>query len=564
MATMTVQATESNLNKDQKAVFDRLARGENIFITGNAGTGKSFLVKAFDEWCTNNKKNLVKTAPTGVAAMEIGGATLHSQFKLKLGLDFEPPVKYPKWLDETDILLIDEISMLRIDVFDKLMGILLLANNARSGKKKSKPIQMVFCGDFYQLAPVINKDERPLIDEHYKTKIGDGYPFQSKFWRMFDVKLCNLTTVIRQQDAQFCHALDQCKAGDPSFIRYIQSVSTPYEMNDAIWVCGKNATVKARNDMGLARLSGAKYKSNAEYKNKVTKKDGLCDEIFEYKIGAKVVMLRNDPEGNYQNGSMGIITESRGDKILVRILKNDEIVAVEKAEFPKYEYKTGMVDEKDLNGNLTGKKRKKLIQSKIGAAYQYPMKLGYAVTIHKSQGQTYDAMNFDPEIFATGQLYVALSRCKTAENIYLSKPLYPYMVKTSPEVLQFYSDPENYHFFEEEDERISLSVDVPKKYAKRLEAEVKKLIVQWESEEHHAKRQEQEQTARSWGNQTDYRYSDTHKPNNYQNDFSNAIREETKTESLKDGYQFSLFDTPTAESKNSSYGVPVSDDELPF
>lgn len=186
------------LNTEQQQVFDRLKDGESIFITGNAGTGKSYLVKAFDEYCQNKKIKLVKTAPTGVAANEIGGATLHHQFKLKVGLDFDVPNTYPKFLDKTDVLLIDEISMVRIDIFDKLMQILTLANEKRT--KKKKKIQLILCGDFYQLAPVINGEERPHINEHYGCDIKKGYCFQSKYWRMYGVQLVNLTTVIRQSD----------------------------------------------------------------------------------------------------------------------------------------------------------------------------------------------------------------------------------------------------------------------------------------------------------------------------------------------------------------------------
>lgn len=474
---MPVSATKENLNREQLAVFERLTNGENIFITGNAGTGKSFLVKAFDDWCEDNGITLVKTAPTGVAAMEISGATLHSQFKLKIGLDFDKPTKYPAWLDSADAILIDEVSMLRIDIFDKIMAVLLLANESRRLKKKKKPIQIIFCGDFYQLAPVINKDERPFLTDHYRKDVGGGYPFQSKFWRLFDVKMCNLTTIIRQQDGAFCNALDKCKTGDPSFIRWMQQVSAPREISGAIWVCGKNATAKQKNDENLARLSGRAYRSAVEYKGSASKKDKLCDEIFEYKIGARVVMLKNDSEGMYQNGSMGTITDKVGDVIRVKIDNNGETVDVERAEFPKYEYKMGTVPVKDKDGNPTGKNKKKLQQKKIGSAMQYPMKLGYAVTIHKSQGQTYDAMNLEPEIWDFGQLYVALSRCKTAENIFISRPLYPFMVKTSDEVLKYYNAPDEYSFFDEGD--IVVNMAIPKKYEKRI----KNLLEQWAKED---------------------------------------------------------------------------------
>lgn len=467
------------LNTEQQQVFDRLKDGESIFITGNAGTGKSYLVKAFDEYCQNKKIKLVKTAPTGVAANEIGGATLHHQFKLKVGLDFDIPNTYPKFLDKTDVLLIDEISMVRIDIFDKLMQILTLANEKRT--KKKKKIQLILCGDFYQLAPVINSEERPHINEYYGCDIKEGYCFQSKYWRMYGVQLVNLTTVIRQSDAEFCKALDLCKTGNPDCISYISDNKALSPDKDAVWLCGKNKTADEKNEEGLQRLKGTEYNVQAEYEGDVTKKDRLCDDNFTFKIGAKVIMLVNHSKGYYQNGTVAFITGIEyGDTGIQTIsvkVPDGRIVEVERQEFSKYEYAIETVEnpKTDNEGNIirkedgTPEKRrtKQLIQKKTGSAKQFPMRLGYAVTIHKSQGQTYDAMNLIPEIFATGQLYVALSRCKTIENIYIYGELKKYMVKTSKEVIEFYSDPENYTFFNK-DEAVK-PVFVPMKYLKEVE-----------------------------------------------------------------------------------------------
>lgn len=463
------------LNAEQMEVFKQLTGGNNIFLTGNAGTGKSYLVKAYDEYCSLNGINLVKTAPTGIAALNIGGATLHHQFKLEIGLDFNVAKKYPKFLDCTDVLLIDEISMVRIDIFDKLMQIISLANNARE-KKHLKAIQLIFCGDFYQLAPVITKDERPYLKNWYKCDIKEGFCFQSKYWRMFDIRLCILTKVIRQGDQAFCHALDMCKSGDAGCLDFISSHSAKSEMEDAIWVCGKNATVKEKNDEGLQRLSGRLYMSVAKYSN-VTVKDNLCDHVFQYKIGAKVVMLVNDPEGDYQNGSMGIIAKIEDDTIYVKFEHMLYPVPIKPVKFPKYEYKSSVHKVKSIgdDGKETVKKEEKLKKSEIGYAEQYPMRLGYAVTIHKSQGQTYEAMNFEPEIFATGQLYVALSRCRTVECIYIHTPLTNRMVMASDEVLNFYSDPHEYSFFQKDDKMTALFV--PEKYAERIT----KMIAEWDN-----------------------------------------------------------------------------------
>ncbi len=453
------------LNDDQKEVFDRLVNRENVFITGNAGTGKSYLVKAYDEYCTENGIQLVKTAPTGVAALEIGGATLHRQFNLKIGLDFDEITsdsvlenKKLQFLKRTDVILVDEISMVRMDIFDRLMKILYFANQSRKQKRK-KPIQLIFVGDFFQLAPVISKEEKPHLNEYYHKDVQDGYCFQSRYWHKNQIHLCNLTKIVRQSDKDFCQALDECKEGDAHCLEFLRMHSAKAENPDAIWLCGRNMTADMKNREGLAKINGKLYQFPATYSGDVTAKDKLCDDDFQCKIGARVVMLVNGV--GYQNGSMGeivhIIQEKENVKIYVRILKTKKIVEIEKQRFSKYHYENKTVETPlfDEEGNPllspSGKQKVKraYVVEKVetGYAEQFPMRIGYAVTIHKSQGQTYDAMNLMPEIFANGQLYVALSRCKTIDGIYIHGYLSQRMVMCSEEVLKFYNHPEGYEFF---------------------------------------------------------------------------------------------------------------------
>lgn len=432
IAKMTYSEIYSTLNEEQKSALELLTSGENVFITGNAGTGKSYLVKAFDKYCEQEQLALMKTAPTGIASLEIGGTTLHSQFNLKVGLDFEKVTTAPECLNKVDCLLVDEISMVRIDIFDKLMEIVSLSN-----RKRKKPIQLVFVGDFYQLAPVVISEERPFLNNHYGKDIKDGYCFQSQYWKQNNIRLCNLTIVMRQESAEFCSALDKCKKGDTSCLPYIREHSSKNEMQNAIWVCGRNKTVNERNESELAKLSGRAYLSDAEYEGKATKSDKLCDEQFQFKIGARVVMLTNDTEQFlYQNGTLGTILRVQKSSIYVQI-DGGELVEVNRISIPKYEYVVS--------------KGGKLERIKIGAARQYPMRLGYAVTVHKSQGQTYKKMNLEPEIFSNGQLYVALSRCKCIENIYIHGYLSNRMVMASEEVNSFFDNYDTYSFFSSED-----------------------------------------------------------------------------------------------------------------
>ena len=425
---------EKTLNKEQYDVLQKLINKENVFLTGNAGTGKSYLIKAYDIWCQAHGRKLLKTAPTGVAAIEIGGVTLHTQFNLKTGIDFSFPREISPELVIADCLLIDEISMVRIDIFDRLMKMIELTNESRE-----TPVQLVFVGDFFQLPPVIPKDEKPLLNDYYKTNIRDGYCFQSRYWALNNIQFCNLTTVVRQGNRDFCTALDLCKSGDTRCIKYIKDNAAKEEIPDAIWVCGRNSTAKKKNEEALEKLNTQAYCSKAEYEGQVTTKDNLCEEEFIFKIGARVVMTVNDTENFlYQNGSLGTIKDVKLNKIYVQ-LDNGNLVDIGRKSFQKYEYQKAI---KVAGEDIT--------QKKIGEARQYPMRLGYAITIHKSQGQTYDKMNLAPEIFSNGQLYVALSRCKSIENVFISGYISKRMVMTSPDVLSFYKTPQKYNFFEQD------------------------------------------------------------------------------------------------------------------
>lgn len=451
------------LGTEQQRIYQRMVNGENIFLTGNAGTGKSFLVEAYNEYCEENGIKLLKAAPTGIAACYIKGVTLHKLFGLKtdvqsmLKVEKELPDKVSQTLNLASVILIDEISMVRIDVFDKIMNYIELANRERRQQKRPD-IQIILVGDFYQLAPVIPPQDKEMLDLFYGRDIGSGFAFQSKYWQSLCIQFEKLTEVRRQDgDKPFCTALDQCKEGDRDCLAFFASQTAKKESKNAIWVCGKNATALEKNLTKLAKIKGAEAEFYAEYEGNVTVADKLCDDKFVCKKGARVLMLVNEKNGLYQNGSMGTIRSIEDGGIWVAIDCRDDDgksmkplkVFVEKHEFCKYEYKPVEIVETyaDERGDPQTRRRMELVLNEIGVVKQFPMKLGFAVTVHKAQGQTYDEMNFEPEIFQDGQLYVALSRCRFAGNLYIASPLNERMVRTSQEVVNYYKNPEKYTFF---------------------------------------------------------------------------------------------------------------------
>jgi ATP-dependent exoDNAse (exonuclease V) alpha subunit len=460
---------ENTLNADQKRYFDKMVDGKNVCLTGDAGTGKSYLVRAFCEYCKEHDIKVLKSASTGAAAVNIVGVTVHSLFKLS-GRDLQTmelvkvkhyiPDKVKEILSLAQVLLIDESSMMRIDLFDRIMGYILIENQNRE-KKHRKPIQLIFVGDFFQLAPVINTanmDDK-FLKEAYGKDVGAGYCFQSRLWKMMNVELCVLTEIVRQDDAEFCKALDQCKRGDADCLSYFNEHTAKEPIKDAIWLFGKNDSAFKKNQECLQALDAPMRCFDAVYSGDCTKEDGITEDKLWLKLGARVLMTSNDPNQRYFNGSMGTVTRFGSDCIFVKI-DNGDVIAVERKSYEKQEYVEEKVSEEitDENGNKLTKETTTLALKTTGKVEQFPMKLGYAITIHKSQGQTYEAMNLSPEIFAIGQLYVALSRCKYVDKLYISSPLTRRMLMTSKEVIAYYENPDEYSYFGDDEDMVSVCI----------------------------------------------------------------------------------------------------------
>lgn len=428
----------------QRNIFEHILDGENVYIAGNAGTGKSFLIDAFSTYCEEHDLSLVKTAPTGVAASNIHGMTLHRFFHLKPQIDFKRPTILPSFLDDfadhTDVLLIDEISMVRIDVFEKVMHLVFLANKER--EKFGDPyIQIILCGDFYQLPPVVTPDDKKVLDDYYERDVKDGYCFDSMYWKVLHLHTYVLDEVVRQSDKEYVDALDACKIGNGHCLDYFNYNSSLSIIPKAIWVCGFNKTANNINMRELDKIDGYAYLVPTTYYGECSHTDRLCDDSFTYKLGARVVIMANDSTGLYQNGTQATIVapENMAGEITVE-LDSGRTVRIGRKDYQKYKYVKTPIMRTLKDGRTVFSGRYKFTAEIIGYARQFPLRLGYAITIHKSQGQTYERMNLNPQIFANGQLYVALSRCKNINNLYIHSPLQGYMLKTSRDVVDFYNN----------------------------------------------------------------------------------------------------------------------------
>lgn len=386
------------LTQSQEQALKLLDAGLNVFLTGKAGTGKSFLIDYFVE--KHKEKNIIKCAPTGVAALKIDGATIHRTFGVPVRLlgnnDVCRSQDKLEVLQKANVILIDEISMCRIDVFEYVIRSLRQVNLSKK--------QLIFVGDFYQLPPVLNENkEGEAFHKLFGNKL---YAFESNMWGSSNLITVELTEVKRQsqKEKEFLYSLSNIREGYPVF--GIFQIANHADDN-AVSLCPTNAKAKSINDEHLSRLANHRHYI-ATKTGKVEVADMVTDEDLVLAKDARIIMLVNDSGGRWVNGSMGTITSLSDNHVTVKI-DNDGEYRVERYTWSIKEY----VLEEDEDTH-----EKHVVEKEIGTFTQFPLKLAWAITIHKSQGQTYDKVNIYNGFFANGQMYVALSRCKTLNGIH--------------------------------------------------------------------------------------------------------------------------------------------------
>ena len=427
------------MNPDENNAIFRLAAdfinqtSGHVFLTGKAGTGKTTFLKYIRQ---HTHKNVIVAAPTGVAAINAGGVTLHSLFQLP----FDPylpgvsnPLKKnffrfsaPKMdlLNQLELLIIDEVSMLRADVLDCIDEIL---RRIRHNMQPFGGIQILYIGDLFQLPPVVKDEEWELLQTYYKGT----FFFHARVIRQTEPVYLELKTVYRQGDPVFVDLLNRIRnnIATPDDLHELNKrynpLFTPKEGENYIILTTHNYRSDAINQRRLEELPAEERVFTGTVEGDFPDYALPTDMDLRLKAGAQVMFIRNDAEGRFFNGKIATITRIVADQIFVYLPEMNEDILVEKEEWENMRY--------SLN-----REKNKIEEEKLGSFTQYPLRLAWAITIHKSQGLTFEKAIIDAGAsFAAGQTYVALSRCTSLDGIALFSRIRPNCILTNDDAVRY-------------------------------------------------------------------------------------------------------------------------------
>ena len=411
---------------------------QSVFLTGKAGTGKSTFLRYIID---NSSKQAAVLAPTGIAAVNVGGQTLHSFFRLPLQpvLPEDPefaPVKLKSRLNlsskaiktfrELDLIIIDEISMVRADMMDLIDKIL------RQFGDKRRPFggkQMLLVGDVFQLEPVVTTEDRAILQLHYKN----FFFFNADVFQSFGLTSIELRKVYRQKESEFVGLLDRVRSGMPP-VADIERINTRFRPSDEsdnengkiiLTLAARRDTVTAINNKHLRQLSSPEMIYEGEISGEFPASAFPTDLNLCLKEGAQVIFLRNDPERRWVNGTLGIVILAEPKQLRIRLENGDE-----------HDLDPVVWENTVYEFDSKSKRVSAIIK---GSFMQYPVKTAWALTIHKSQGLTFENVdiNLAGGAFTGGQVYVALSRCTSLDGIRLNTKIDLRDVFVHPEVIRF-------------------------------------------------------------------------------------------------------------------------------
>lgn len=422
---MGTKLGEIKLTSEFTDILSSIKKGENLFVTGKAGTGKSTLLKLSQNQLNN--KSYVVAAPTGVAALNVSGVTIHRLFAFRKGLNNNLDMyRPPEFIKDLDVLIIDEVSMVRADLLD-MVDLAL-----KRGKKSKLPfggVQIILFGDLYQLPPVLTDREEQIYSENYST----SFFFSSLAYQSSNFKIMELTEVFRQKQQDFIEILNSLRDGKATDVEVEKLNSRCYRKDfdsysdTAITLCNTNADADKMNNSRLLELGTEVLEITGVKSGEIHDDELKTDTKLKIAVGARIMMLTND--SSYVNGSLGFIKdidfENNQTKLLIKL--DDKKMPVLISPYTWEIYKPVRVEgkvEQEIAGSFT----------------QLPIRLAWAVTVHKSQGQTFKEVVYDRGrgTFAEGQLYVALSRCTTLEGLVLHKPISLRDIKINNSISDFF------------------------------------------------------------------------------------------------------------------------------
>jgi uncharacterized protein YpbB/nucleoside-triphosphatase THEP1 len=424
-----------------------------IFLTGKAGTGKTTFLQHVKNNCA---KNIMVVAPTGVAAINAGGVTMHSFFQLPFGpyvpfvsrgfgineqvvdrhtllskLRFGSQKK--KAIEELDLLIIDEVSMLRSDLLDAMDTILQYV------RKKKSPfggVQVLFIGDLHQLPPVVKDDEKNVLDEHYQSP----FFFHAKVFEQIQPIFIELKKIYRQKEQQFIDLLNHVRNNnlqDDDYALLDQKYDPHFidTENKYITLCSHNYKADALNEQELGKIKSALFSYQGEIKNDFSERSLPCPMQLQFKVGSQVMFIKNDSsiEKRFYNGKLATIVQLTHDSISVKFRGEPDIYEVQKETWKNITYVID-TDKNEINEKV------------VGEFVHFPLKLAWAITIHKSQGLTFEHAIIDAgDSFAAGQVYVALSRCTSLNGLVLRTPISRRVLPTDTRIFAFQKIEKNEH-----------------------------------------------------------------------------------------------------------------------
>jgi ATP-dependent DNA helicase PIF1 len=425
----SITKTPLELNEGFRYALDVLEKSrQSLFLTGKAGTGKSTLLQLFR---STTRKKMVVLAPTGIAALNVQGQTIHSFFGFPPRLIQAKDISKnftKKWFNRIEVIVIDEISMVRADMLDAIDRSLRLN---RDSPLPFGGVQMVFIGDLFQLPPVVaNEEERNLLEMTYDTP----YFFSAKVLRDFEYEKMELRKVYRQEERHFLRLLEAVRhnSADWEDLEDLNQRCLPNfdAAGSFITLATRNAKVDRINLTELGKLNGLEASFTAKIQGEFDPKQFPTELELRLKIGAQVMFIKNDLDGNYVNGTIGKVTafDEEGIKVFTDEQGSPKVITVVPAKWEIIRYRPGKENPDEIEAEV------------VGIFEQYPLRLAWAVTIHKSQGKTFDRViiDMDSGAFEFGQTYVALSRCRTLEGIVLRQMLKPTDIMTDERVVDFY------------------------------------------------------------------------------------------------------------------------------